>query len=125
MGSCYSGWVRVIARSTLNLFVQNRVEERLRGAVKGRLDAWYAEVSKAHWQNSADIKRHYATASIVSAERVVFNIRGNDYRLVVAIDYQHQIVLIVWIGTHKEYDKIEVGKVRYDKERYTDSSNPN
>jgi mRNA interferase HigB len=125
MGACYPESVRVIARSTLNLFVQNRVEERLRGAVKGRLDAWYAEASKANWRNSADIKRQYATASIVSAERVVFNIKGNDYRLVVAIDYQYQIVLIVWIGTHKEYDRVDVEKVRYDKERYTGSTDPN
>jgi mRNA interferase HigB len=124
MGACYSEPVRVIARSTLNLFVQNRVEDRLRGAVKGRLDAWFAEASKARWNNSADIKRQYASASIVSAERVVFNIKGNDYRLVVAVDYQHQVVLIVWIGTHKEYDRIDVGKVRYDKERYIRSTDP-
>jgi mRNA interferase HigB len=124
MGACYSEPVRVIARSTLNLFVQNRVEDRLRGAVKGRLDAWFAEASKARWNNSADIKRQYASVSIVSAERVVFNIKGNDYRLVVAVDYQHQVVLIVWIGTHKEYDRIDVGKVRYDKERYTRSTDP-
>lgn len=116
--------MRVIARSTLNLFVQNRLEARLREAVKGRLDAWYAEVSKANWKNSAEIKRQYATASIVSAERVVFNIKGNDYRLVVAVDYQHQFVLIVWIGTHKEYDRIDVEKVRYDKQRYTGSTDP-
>lgn len=114
--------MRVIARSTLNLLVQNRVEARFREAVKGGLDAWYAEASRAYWKNSADIKRQYATASIISAERVVFNIKGNDYRLVAAVDYPHQIVLIVWIGTHKEYDKIDVEKVRYDKERYTDST---
>lgn len=92
----------MIARGTLNSFVKNRIEGRLREAVKGRLDAWYAEVSRAVWKSSADIKRQYATASIVSAERVVFNIKGNDYRLVVAVDYQHQIVLILWLGTHKE-----------------------
>jgi mRNA interferase HigB len=124
MGACYPEPVRVIARSTLNLFIQNRVEERLRSAVKGRLDAWYAEVSKANWRNSADIKRQYAAVSIVSAERVVFNIKGNDYRLVIAVDYQHQVALIVWIGTHKEYDRIDVEKVRYDKERYTGSTDP-
>jgi len=55
---------------------------------------------------------------------VVFNITGNDYRLVAAINYQFQIVLILWIGTHKEYDRISVEKVRYDKERYKGSPNP-
>jgi mRNA interferase HigB len=124
MGACYPEPVRVIARSTLHLFVRNRVEKRLRDAVKGRLDAWYAEVSRASWNNSADIKRQYATASIVSAERVVFNIEGNDFRLVVAVDYEHQIVLILWVGTHKKYDRIDVEKVRYDKERYTGSTDP-
>ncbi|HEY6447885.1 MAG TPA: type II toxin-antitoxin system HigB family toxin [Acidobacteriaceae bacterium] len=90
--------------------------------MKGRLDAWYAEVFRAAWKNSADIKRQHATAGIVCAELVVFNIKGNDYRLVVGVDYQHQIVLIVWIGTHKDYDKIDVEKVRYDKKRYTGST---
>jgi mRNA interferase HigB len=59
------------------------------------------------------VKRHYATASVVSAERIVFNIKGNDYRLVVAVDFEKQIVWIKWIGTHKAYDKIGVTEVRY------------
>ena len=54
------------------------------------------------------MKRHYATASIVSADRIVFNIKGNDYRLVVAVDYERSIVWIKWIGTHAEYDRIDV-----------------
>lgn len=116
--------MRVIARGTLNLFVQNRIEPGQRASVKGQLDTWYAEASRAAWKNSAELKRQYATASIVSAERVVFNIKGNDYRLVVAIDYRHQIVLILWLGTHREYDRIDVEKVRYDKQRYSGPSNP-
>lgn len=59
------------------------------------------------------MKRLYASASIVSGDRVVLNIKGNDYRLVVAIDYEKSIVWIKWIGTHAECDKIDVGKVRY------------
>ena len=50
--------------------------------------------------------------------------KGNEYRLVVGINYRHQVLLIVWLGTHKEYDKIDVKKVRYDKSRYADSSHP-
>lgn len=61
--------------------------------------------------NSTDVKKLYATASIVSAERVIFNIKGNDYRLVVAVDFEKQIVWIKWIGTHKAYDKIDVKEV--------------
>ena len=60
------------------------------------------------------MKRLYATASIVSSDRVVFNIKGNDYRLVVAVDFEKAIVWIKWIGTHKDYDKIDVTEVDHD-----------
>ncbi|WP_234967753.1 type II toxin-antitoxin system HigB family toxin [Pontibaca methylaminivorans] len=82
-------------------------------AVKAALDAWFDEVSKADWKSSADVKRLYATASIVSAERIVFNIKGNDYRLLVAVDFEKTIVWIKWIGTHKAYDRIDVTEVRH------------
>jgi HTH-type transcriptional regulator / antitoxin HigA len=72
------------------------------------LTSWFDEVRKARWTSAADVKRSYATASIVSADRIVFNIKGNDYRLVVAIDFDKGIVWIKWIGTHKDYDKIDV-----------------
>jgi mRNA interferase HigB len=83
-------------------------------ALKAALDAWFDEVKKARWSSAADVKRSYATASIVSADRVVFNIKGNDYRLVVAVDFEKSIVWIKWIGTHRDYDKIDVKEVRYD-----------
>ena len=119
--------MRIIARSTLNGFVSNRVDSRLRTGVKKHLDAWYAEVEveKASWKDPAELKAQFRSASIVSGERLVFNIKGNDYRLVVAIDYHYQILLIIWLGTHKEYDRIDVTKVAYEKERYADSSNSN
>jgi mRNA interferase HigB len=76
---------------------------------------WFqAEAHKAHWTSSADIKRRYRTASIVSGERVVFDLKGNDYRLVAAIDYKKGIVWIKWIGTHAQYDRIDVRTVDYD-----------
>ena len=59
------------------------------------------------------MKKLYATASIVSAERIVFNIKGNDYRLVVAVDFEKSIVWIKWVGTHAAYDKIDVTKVKH------------
>jgi mRNA interferase HigB len=114
--------VRVIARSTLYEFVSSRVQKSDRSLVKSHLDAWFADVQSARWANSADLKRHHRSASIVSAERVVFNIKGNNYRLVVAISYDYQIVLIKWLGTHAEYDEINVKTVQYDKERYANSS---
>jgi mRNA interferase HigB len=103
--------MRVIARRTLRKFVESLEGHRDRSAVKAALDAWFGEVSKASWVSSSDVKRLYATASIVSAERVVFNIKGNDYRLVVAVDYDKAAVWIKWIGTHKAYNKIDVKEI--------------
>src|ERR1700679_1210118 len=100
--------MRVIARRTLREFVESLAGRPDQSAVKSALDAWFDEVSKAHWSNAADLRRRYATASIVNAERVVFNVKGNDYRLVVAIDFEKGIVWIKWIGTHRAYDKIDV-----------------
>jgi mRNA interferase HigB len=82
-------------------------------AVKAALDAWFHEAQRAKWRNSAEVKRSYGTASIVSADRVVFNIKGNDYRLVTAIDYCRQIVFIKWLGPHHDYDKIDARTVQY------------
>lgn len=80
--------------------------------MQAALEAWFQEAQHAQWRNSAELKQSYRTASIVSADRV-FNIKGNDYRLVTAIDYQRQIVFIKWLGTHHDYDKIDARTVRY------------
>jgi mRNA interferase HigB len=117
--------VRIIARSTLNGFVNKRVDRRLRAGVKKHLDAWYAEVEKGAWKDPAELKSQFRSASIISGERVVFNIKGNDYRLVVAINYHYQILLIIWLGTHSEYDEIDVKEIAYEKERYADLSDSN
>ncbi len=106
--------MRIIARRTLRQFVESLAGQKDQPAVKAALDSWFNEVSKAEWTSSADVKRLYATASIVSAERIVFNIKGNDYRLVVAVDFEKAIVWIKWIGTHKAYDRIDVTQVKHD-----------
>ena len=105
--------MRIIARRTLRQFIDSLAGQKDQPAVKAALDAWFDEVSKVDWKSSADVKRLYATASIVSAERIVFNIKGNDYRLVVAVDFEKVIVWIKWIGTHKAYDRIDVTEVRH------------
>ena len=115
--------VRIIARRTLQRFVENRIDRKLQHLVKGHLDAWYAEAEKATWRTSAELKQQYRSASIISSERVVFNIKGNEFRLVVAISYQAQVLLILWLGTHSEYTKIDAQKVEYDENRYKDSTN--
>ncbi len=84
--------------------------------MKAALDAWFQEVRQAEWKNSADVKASYAHASILGADRVVFNIKGNAYRLVVAVDYRQGIVFIKWLGTHREYDAIDVRTVQYEFE---------
>lgn len=71
------------------------------------LRAWYHDAKIADWKNSNELKRQYKNASIVGEGRVVFNIKSNDYRLVVAIDYEFQVIFIRFIGTHKQYDKID------------------
>jgi mRNA interferase HigB len=104
--------MRIIARRTLREFVEGRRGYKDHVALKAALDAWFDEVKKARWSGAADIRRSYSTASIVSAERIVFNIKGNDYRLVVAADFDKRIVWIKWIGTHKDYDRIDVKGVQ-------------
>jgi mRNA interferase HigB len=71
------------------------------------LRAWYHDAKVAMWVSSNDLKKQYTNASILGEGRVVFNIKGNTYRLVVAIDYEFQVIFIRFIGTHIQYDKID------------------
>ena len=103
--------MRIIARRTLRAFVESRDGHKDQAALKAAVDAWFDEVRKADWKSTADVKRHYASASVVSADRIVFNIKGNDYRLVVSVDFEKGIVWIKWIGTHEDYDHIDVKEV--------------
>jgi mRNA interferase HigB len=107
--------MRIIARRALREFVEALAGHQDQPAVKAALDAWFDEVKKARWRNTAEVKRSYATASIVTADRIVFNVKGNSYRLVVAADFDKGIVWIKWIGTHRDYDRIDVTEVDYEK----------
>lgn len=73
--------------------------------IRGPLDAWRKEVERETWHSTQDIKKRYPSADFLAENRVIFNIKGNSYRLVVKVRYQGGIVLIEWIGTHAEYDK--------------------
>lgn len=106
--------MRIIARRTLREFVESLAGHADQPAVKAALDAWFDEASKARWVRSADIKAHYASASIVRADRIVFNIKGNAYRLVCAVDFAKGIVWIKWIASHAAYDRIDVKEVDHD-----------
>ncbi|WP_124949568.1 type II toxin-antitoxin system HigB family toxin [Sulfuriferula thiophila] len=78
------------------------------------LKAWVDEIKHAAWTQPADIKEKYRNASILKNRRVVFNIKGNDYRLVVSVAYRFQAVYIKFIGTHKEYDEIDVETIEME-----------
>lgn len=105
--------MRVIARSTLREFVETLKGTKNYAPVKSSLDASFHEAEAASWKNPAEVKAAYANASIVSNDRVVFNIKGNSFRLVVAVDYLRQVVFIKWVGTHADYDRIDAAKVNY------------
>jgi mRNA interferase HigB len=107
--------MRIIARRTLREFIASRAGHQDQPALKAALDAWFDEARKARWTSTANVKRLYATASIVTSERIVFNIKGNSYRLVVSVDFEKGIVWIKWIGTHQDYDRIDVTQVEHEK----------
>lgn len=75
---------------------------------------WYAEFFKARFASFNELRAVYGSASIVANYRVVFNIKGNEYRLVVSVNFKQQAAYIIWLGTHKQYDKIDVETVEFD-----------
>jgi len=76
--------------------------------------AWISEVRYSDWSNPAELKASYNSASIIGSERVVFNIKGNKFRMVTDINYERGIVYVIWFGTHSEYDRIDVKTVKYE-----------
>lgn len=75
------------------------------------LRAWHDEVSRAQWRSPADVKAQFGSASILKGRRVIFNIKGNDYRLVAALAYHTGLVFVKFVGTHAEYDRIDAETV--------------
>ena len=97
--------VRVIARRTLREYWEKHKD------CEQQLKAWYQEAERANWTSPNDIKQDYPNASIIEDNRMVFNIKGNHYRLIVRINYDYGIVWIRFVGTHAKYDKIDTTKV--------------
>lgn len=85
-----------------------------------QLLVWYNEFSKQEFSNFNELKNVYGNASIISNNRVVFNIKGNDFRLVVSVNFLQTACYIIWFGTHKEYDKIDVETITFDTTIVTD-----
>lgn len=99
--------MRIIARKTLRQFWEKSEYADAEQALK----AWFREASHADWKSPANVKAAYRSASIVGDSRVVFNIAGNKYRLVVKVNYAYRVVYIRFIGTHAQYDRIDVTEV--------------
>jgi mRNA interferase HigB len=97
--------MRIIAKSALKKFWDKHP------ASEQPLRVWYDEAKKAEWRNFQDIKRQFRSASIVGNDRIVFNIKGNDYRLIVLILFRNGKIFIRFVGTHKEYDKIDAKNI--------------
>ena len=97
--------MRVIAKKILREFWSNHKDS------EEHLKTWFKEASKANWKSPTDIKEEYVKASILKSGRVVFNICGNKYRLIVEINYERGWVFIRFVGTHKEYDKVDASKI--------------
>lgn len=105
LGAEYNPDMRIIARRTLREYWEQHPD------AEHVLQAWYNDAKEATWISPSDIKQTYVTASILLNNRVVFNIRGNQYRLVVAINYAYNVVYIRFVGTHQEYDTIDATTV--------------
>lgn len=91
--------MRILNLPLLDQYKQNHAD------VRGQLDAWRDDVGREVWQTPQDIKRRYKSADFLSDNKVIFNIKGNSYRLVVQVRYRNGLVVIEWIGTHAEYSK--------------------
>jgi mRNA interferase HigB len=98
-------FLRVIAKKTLRDFWLKHPD------CEQQLKSWYLEAEKSNWKNPRQIKKDYPSASFLQDNRIVFNIKGNHYRLIVRINYDYQMVWIRFIGTHTEYNKIDALKV--------------
>jgi len=96
--------MRIISKKTLKDFYEQSKYIDSRSS----LEAWHKEVLKLDWNNPNEVKEMYRSASIIGNEKVVFNIAGNKYRLIVAINYHAKIVFIKFIGTHKQYDNVNM-----------------
>jgi mRNA interferase HigB len=97
--------MRIHNRSTIRTYAQAHAD------VAEPLWAWFAEVEQANWAGPNDVKLRYPSASILVNDRVVFNIKGNSYRVIVAVKYMFHVVYIRFIGTHAEYDQIDASTV--------------
>jgi len=99
--------MRIISRKTFTTYWKKHSD------AEQPLKSWIDEAINANWNSANELKQQYRNASIITKKRVVFNIKGNHHRMVVDIEYKLGIIFIVWIGTHKEYDKLRIKEINY------------
>ena len=97
--------MRILAISALREFWKKHHDAEI------PLRSWYAAASRADWRSPAAVKASYRNANIIANNRVVFNIKGNDYRLITAVHYNRRMMFIRFVGTHREYDKIDAATI--------------
>ena len=98
-----------MSSSTLkNFYSENPTAEQA-------LKAWIQEAEFATWKNAGELKSQFRNASVLNAKRVVFNIKGNSFRLIVDVEYRIRMIFVVWIGNHEQYNKIDANTISYDK----------
>ncbi|MDF1517672.1 MAG: type II toxin-antitoxin system HigB family toxin [Lutibacter sp.] len=97
--------MRIISRRTLREFWKKNADS------EQQLKAWFRETEKASWKNINELKVDYPSASVLKDNKIVFNIKGNKYRIIVKINFEFQISWILFIGTHSEYDKINANEL--------------
>lgn len=97
--------MRIIALGTLRLFWRRHPDAEV------PLRAWYAVARRAQWRSPAEVKTAYRSASFIAGNRIVFNIKGNEYRLIVAVHYNRGMMFVRFIGTHEQYDGIDARSV--------------
>jgi len=97
--------MRIIALGALREFWNRHPDAQV------PLRSWYAAASRADWRSPADVKSAYRNASFIANNRIIFNVKGNDYRLVVAVHYNRRLMFIRFVGTHHEYDRIDAGTI--------------
>lgn len=102
--------MRIIKEKTLKDYCKS---DKYKPATES-LRAWIYEVKYSTWNNAGELKSKYRSASIISSKRVVFNIKGNDFRLIVDIEYKLRMVFVIWFGTHGEYDELDVNTIGYE-----------
>lgn len=111
MGICYALFMNVVAKSALVKFWERQPQGKPRSSARAAMMEWYTTASDAHWTNFSELKSTFNSADYVTDGKVVFDVGGNKYRIVGLVAYRTKRIFVLFVGTHDEYDKIDVTKL--------------